>query len=272
MAVAAERCRVIFFTGLPAAGKSFFLQQQALIAAQAGRRLHFLRWDAALAAFETDDLLKKYPETDRVSHPVIRKAAGLWSRQAVAKWEADFRRAENLLIGEVPISGNRFVELVQVHEDAAEPILAGASTAFFVPVPTNDVRRRLEAKRRATAKRPQHADEARDAPVGTMENVLREMRVLANDLGLIDAAEESGEDAYDASVYARFFLHLLRHRRSRVLEVGVLYPNVGSAHEFDVAGDDLMATCDEAAALVSALENTVGEDEITRSVENWYRI
>jgi hypothetical protein len=263
---------MIFFAGLPAAGKSLFLQQQALLAAQAGRRIHFLRWDAALAAFETDVLLAKYPEIDRVSHPVIRKAAGLWSRQAVACWQADFPAAEELLIGELPISGNRFVELVQVHQDAAEPLLAGDSAVFFVPVPANDVRRKLEAKRQASITNPQHADEARDAPMNTMENVLRETRAMAIDLGLVNAEEAANANAYDATIYSRFFQHLLQHRNCRVLAVEALYPGVGSAHDLDAAGHELMASSGEVADFIAALENALSTDEINRSVKNWYQV
>ena len=122
-------------------------------------RIHFLRWDAALAAFETEALLRRHPETANVTHPVIRKAAGLWSRQAVSRWRAEFSGPEDVLIGELPISGNRFAELVHVHDDDAELLLAGDLPRFFVPVPMTDVRHLLESKRQESLAAPRHTDE-----------------------------------------------------------------------------------------------------------------
>ena len=117
MAAAAESQRAIFYSGLPGVGKSLFLQQQTLMATAAGRQVHLLQWDVARAGFESEALLAQYPETDGVTHPMIRKAAGLWSRRAVARWHEEFFGPEHLLIGEVPIIGNRFVELAQIHDD-----------------------------------------------------------------------------------------------------------------------------------------------------------
>jgi hypothetical protein len=272
MAAAAEHCRMIFFAGLPASGKSFFLQQQTLLAAQAGRKVHILRWDAGLAAFETDSLLAQYPEVNGVSNPIIRKAAGVWARQAEARWHADFPDPKNILIGEVPISGNRFVELVQTHQDAAEPMLAADSTVFLVPVPTNELRRKLETKRKASFADPQHADEARDAPPSTMEHVWLDTCAKAIELGLVNAAEIADTYAYDATIYRRFFEHLLQHRNCRSLSVDMLYPDVSSAHDLDVANPELMASSDEVAELMAVLESTSNADEIGQSVEAWYQV
>ncbi|MFT5113330.1 MAG: hypothetical protein ACI8P9_002659 [Parasphingorhabdus sp.] len=272
MAAAANERRMIFFTGLPAAGKSLFLQQQTLLAADAGKRIHFLRWDIALAAFQEKSLLTKYPDTDGVTHPLIRKAAGLWSRRAIARWQLEFPGSEELLIGEFPISGNRFVELVQVMDDDVEPVLAGDSAVFFVPVPTNEVRRKLVAKRQASISNPQHSDETRDAPMSTLENVWRETRYLAGDLGLISVTEDSSSVDYDQTIYACFFQHLLQHRNNRVLAVEEMYAGVGSAHDFNVECCEIIASASEANECVSVLESTWNREEINRSVESWYNV
>lgn len=263
---------MVFFAGLPAAGKSLLLQQQALLAVRSGRRVHFLRWDAALAAFQTKALLAKYPDTDGVTHPFIRRAAGVWSRQAVARWHAASPGSKELLIGELPISGNRVVELVQRKNDVAEPLLAGTSTTFFVPVPSNEVRHQLVAKRQASITNPQHSDEARDAPMHTLENVWRETRALAIELGLVGMTEAASATAYDSTIYRRFFRYLLQHRNCRILAIESLYPGVGSAHGLDVASQELMASVDEVADFVAALEDSSSADEISRSVESWHRL
>ncbi|MBT5866510.1 MAG: hypothetical protein HOH42_13205 [Ilumatobacter sp.] len=77
MADALANCRVIFFAGLPGAGKSLFVREQAVLADRAGKRVHFLRWDAVRPTFETDAVLQRYPDTDGVTHPLIRSSARL---------------------------------------------------------------------------------------------------------------------------------------------------------------------------------------------------
>ena len=86
MLEAAQCCRIVFFTGLPASGKSFLLREQVSMAVSVGRRVQIIRWDSGLAAFSTEKILAKYPDIKDGSHPIIRLAAGLWGRQAVAHW------------------------------------------------------------------------------------------------------------------------------------------------------------------------------------------
>src|SRR3954471_19004712 len=85
-AAAVER-RCVFFAGLPGVGKSLLLQQLSLIAHEAGRKVSLLQWDVARGSFETPEILARFPEVDGVTHAVIRKAAGLWARGAVATWD-----------------------------------------------------------------------------------------------------------------------------------------------------------------------------------------
>lgn len=272
LADALADCRMIFFAGLPAAGKSLFVREQALLAAKAGKRVHFLRWDAALAPFESDDLLQRYPETEMVTHPVIRKAAGLWARQAVTRWHADFPGPDEILIGELPISGNRFAELVHVHDDEAEPLLAGDLTRFLVPVPTTEIRRLLESKRQDSIADPQHSDETRDAPMNTLRNVWRETRRMATGLGLASADGAAVADDYDPTIYRRFFEHLLQHRKCRILSVDTIYPDIGSAHDLDIATHEVLATADDVADVLATLQADSTIDQILQSVESWHLV
>ena len=132
----ARNCRMIFFTGLPASGKSFFIRALISMAGANGRRVHLMRWDAGLAPFQTDDILARYPDVADGSHPIVRKAAGLWGRQAVARWLDLHPDHADLLVGEFPIVGNRFSELVKVLPDEVEAALVSLETAFVYPVPT----------------------------------------------------------------------------------------------------------------------------------------
>ena len=75
--------RMVFFAGLPGTGKSLLVHQLAHLALGAGRSVHLLQWDVARPVFEASPAGRPYPLTDGVTHAVIRKAAGLWVRQAL---------------------------------------------------------------------------------------------------------------------------------------------------------------------------------------------
>ncbi|MCB0062552.1 MAG: hypothetical protein KDE19_10575, partial [Caldilineaceae bacterium] len=136
LAKLATEQKLVLFAGLPGVGKSLFLQQMALLAHEAGRTLHLLQWDVTRAAFETPEIMARYPEINGVTHAAIRKAVGLWARNAVNEWHSNHAAAADLLIGEVPLIGNRLIELVQPIDDAVEPLLAGEQCTFVLPVPT----------------------------------------------------------------------------------------------------------------------------------------
>src|SRR5262249_56897857 len=80
------RRRMVFFAGLPGTGKSLLVHQLVHLAAAAGRRVHLLQWDVARPRFEATAAGRRYPLVDGVTHPVIRRAAGRWARQALVAW------------------------------------------------------------------------------------------------------------------------------------------------------------------------------------------
>ncbi len=272
MLAAAETRRLIFFAGLPGVGKSLFLQQQTLMAARAGRVVHLLQWDIARAAFETEAVLTKYPEVDGFTHPIIRKAAGLWARHAVEKWDQAFTDPEHLLIGEVPLVGNRFVELVQRHVDPVEPLLGGEGAIFFVPVPSAPVRAKIEAKRQASIANPKHSNESRDAPINVLEQIWHEARNTAAALGLVREAETAAGTGYDPLTYERLFAHMLQHRNRHILHVDTLYPAAASVYELGVPTRELAASPAEISAIMADLENSQGLDMIAKSVADWHQV
>lgn len=269
---ALANCRSIFFAGLPGAGKSLFVREQALLATRAGKRVHLLRWDAVRPTFETDAVLDRFPDTDGVTHPVVRKAAGRWARQAIARWQAEFPGSDHVLIGELPIIGNRLAELVHVCDDGVEPLLAGDLTRFLVPVPTTEVRRVLESKRQGSISIPLHADEARDAPMNILRQVWTDTRSKAAELGLVDGDDTAAADEYDPTTYRRFFEHLLQRRNCRILHVDTVYTEVGSSHDLDAPTEELVPSPDEISDVLASLEATWTTDEIVRSVDAWYEV
>ena len=144
----AESQRIVFFAGLPGVGKSLLAQQLANLAHATGRQIHLLQWDVARLAFETGAVLARYPEVDDTTHSVIRKAVGLWARNAVLRWHGDYPDSDSLLIGETPLIGNRLIELVRPRDDSVENLLMDERTRFVVPIPSREVRRLIEDSRR----------------------------------------------------------------------------------------------------------------------------
>jgi hypothetical protein len=161
---------MVFFAGLPGTGKSLLAHQLVHVASGAGRQVHLLQWDVARPVFEASPAGRRYPVLDGVTHAVIRRAAGLWVRDAVAGWSARYGGPEHLLVGETPFVGNRFVELARPIDDRAEALLASPSCRFVIATPSREVRSFLEAQRERRTAEPLHPREREDAP----PHVLRE--------------------------------------------------------------------------------------------------
>lgn len=262
----ATKQRMIFLAGLPGTGKSLLIQQLAVMAQQAGRTVHLLQWDVTRAVFETTALLQQYPEIDGVTHPAIRKAVGLWARDAVRRWHED-HDASHLLIGEVPLIGNRLTELTQPLDDVAEPLLKDPACCFVIPTPSKAVRQVIEAARAHTIAQPRHEKEARDAQPNVLQMLWEEVAGIGKKLGLTD-----GENpAYDPAVYTAVYQHLLQHRHHQTLPINtVLTPN-GSAYALQISGSELAATPAEVAHIMQQIEQTYTSDTLAHAVENWFQ-
>jgi predicted kinase len=261
--------RLVFFTGLPGTGKSLMVHQVAHLAVEAGRRAHRLQWDVARPVFEASRAGRRYPLVDGVTHAVIRKAAGLWAREAIAAWNDRYPGPEHLLIGETPFVGGRFVELARVIDDPAETLLAAPSCRFALPVPSTQVRQFLEAQRERRAASPLHPREREDAPPAVLRSLWRELQEVGRQLGLVIA-----EADYDPLVYRRVFEAVLRHRHVDVVALDVILPTATvSVYDFAVSAPDLTPTESEAEAFVENVERryadpTVLEDEL----EHWWQV
>lgn len=260
--------RIVLFAGLPAVGKSLYLQQLALMAQQAGRKVHLLQWDVTRAAFESERMLQRYPETDGITHPRIRKAVGLWSRRGVHAWHMRHPEPEHMLIGEVPLVGNRLIELVQVRDDDSEGLLAGDQSLFMIPVPSRNVRAHIEAARQATIASPRHQRELADAPTNVVRQNWQAIYSLAVNLGF--ATGDEIDPAYDPDVYRNAYRYLLQHRHHRALDVEDLLPVVQSVYALECIESELIADDQDAAATFAAVEAEYTEESIEQAIADWY--
>ncbi len=260
----ARRCLV--FAGLPGTGKSLLTQQTALIARAAGRAVLLLQWDVARAAFESPAILARYPEIDGVTHPVIRKAAGLWARQAAARWMQQAGATSALLIIEAPLIGGRLIELAQPAQDDAETLLASDAALFILPVPSIEVKAALRARRGSDMQTHSGGAEQFNAPVHLLDAHVRDISEAAALLGMT----QSVSAGYDAALYARVYLHALRHRRSLRLDIGQLFEVSGSVYGHAEGVKDLLPEPDDVAAAYQDAER-IEPAALSQQMAGWFR-
>lgn len=262
-----SRLRMVFVAGLPGTGKSLLLHQLAHLAHGAGRSVHLLQWDVARPAFEASGAGQRYPVARGVTHAVVRKAVGAWVRSAVVRWHREHPGAGDLLLGEAPFVGNRFVELAQQDDDDAEPLLAGTSTRFVLPVPSREVRAHLEAERARRAAAPRHPREREDAPPDVLRALWRHLLDVGRALGI--AVSET--DTYDAEVYRAVYAHVLRHRTTDVLALDtILATDRFSVYDFTVPRRDVVPEPGEPDRFIEAVERRY-PDRTALDVDRWWR-
>lgn len=260
--------KVIFVAGLPSSGKSLMLQQLTILADQAGRPIHTMQWDAARRAFETPEWLAVYPEVDNLTHPGIRKAVGLWVRDAVARWMQAHASGPAILIAELPVVGGRFAELLHPGSDGAEPLLASDQVQFFVPIPTDPMRAVITGHRAKTFANPRNEQETKDAPIAIVEGDWLAARQLYN--AWTDQPNDPARDAtYSAEIYHHVFTRLLRFRNAELLSVDRSFATTGSAYDRTAPVTELAASTAEVAAAYQALTKAFPGDSVAQATANW---
>jgi hypothetical protein len=269
MAALVRSQRLVFVAGLPGVGKSLILREAARAASGAGRTVHLLQWDVARLAFDSPEIAYRYPERHGVTHALIRRAVGEWARGAVGRWHRQHHDAKHILIGEVPVIGNRLLELVQVQADDVEPLLAGPDAAFILPVPSIEVRSAIERARGKTFAAPSHLRERADAPPELMQRAWHEVHAHAVTLG---AATLSAEQPvrFDPVAYAVVYRHLLRHRQVIMLWVNAQLEARTSVYDLNVPVRELVPSSDEAAAAVAQLERDDRTGDIEQDAARWF--
>ena len=268
----AQNADMAFFVGLPGVGKSLLLQQLTHMATNAGRSVHLLQWDVTRDPFETPEMLAKYPEIDGVTHAMIRKAVGLWARDAIAIWSKKYTAPSHMLIGELPLIGNRLMEPVQRLADDIEPLLSSNRCMFLLPVPSNSVRELIVSKRESTIAQPQHEKETKDAPPNVLRDLWRDLYHLAHQLNILEAPPEAGLPAYRAEIYRDVYLHLLKYRHSVVLNVDTALKPPGSAYDLPKIAGNLVATAEQVQEIMNHLEAEFTPEQVEKMVSEWYSV
>jgi hypothetical protein len=232
-----------------------------------------LQWDVARPVFEASTAGQRYPVVHGVTHGVIRKAAGLWARQAVLQWHQHYPEAGHLLIGETPFVGHRFIELARRRADAAEPLLQAA--CFVVPVPSRAVRDFLEAERQRRSVRPLHAQEREDAPPQVLRDLWRHLASIAPALGVeTELPTSAAEEPYDPVLYQGVYQRLLTQRQVLVLPMDTLLPTTTlSVYDFTVPRHDVVPTVEEVTRFIGEVEQQYPDlDVLQQDIDHWYVI
>ncbi len=260
--------KIIFVAGLPSSGKSLMLQQLTILADQEGRNLHAMQWDAARRSFETDKWLREYPEHNDLTHPGIRKAVGFWVRKAISDWTQDHANDNDILIAELPVVGGRFSELLQPLDDLAEAVLSSESVKFFVPVPTQEMRKVVTGYRAETFANPRNEQETKDAPIYIVERDWVAARQLYN--GWRGIKNNADADAiYSPEIYREVFERLLRFRQFEILNVDQRFETHGSAYDRNMTVTELSAPPEAVQAAFDALRNQYPGEAADRATDGW---
>ncbi len=272
---------MVFFAGLPGTGKSLLAHQLAHVANAGGRTVHLLQWDVARPAIEASDAGTRYPLKDGVSHGVIRMAAGLWARAAIVEWAAG-AGSEDILIGETPFVGHRFIELARREDDAAEALLSASGCRFVIPVPSREVRQFLETERERRLAHPLHVQEREDAPPQVLRELWYTLVEVAQRLGIAtEASAASGavptrdppaRVPYDPLIYRRVYEAVLKHRHTDVVALDTILPTGAfSVYDFAIARHNLTPTPQQAARSIREVEARFHDpDALGREVACWW--
>jgi hypothetical protein len=263
---------MVFFAGLPGTGKSLLIHQLAHLADAAGRPVHLLQWDVARPVFEASPAAARYPMVQGVTHVLIRKALGVWARHALAAWQRRYPDPRDILIGEAPLVGHRFIELARREEDAAEPLLAAPSCRFVIPVPSRDVRRFLESERERRISRPQHDREREDAAPHLLRELWEDVAAAAQALGGGGVRRPPHPEPFDPALYAQVYRRLLAHRHAESLPVETVLPTAGvTVYTFTHPAHDVVPTPEEAAEVIQAVERAYPDlDRLRGETARWY--
>lgn len=257
---------ILVISGLPGVGKSLYVNQVIEIAKAKHRKVTVIQWDVARKAFETDELSKLFPMGEGVVHNGVKLCAGSWLKDTVAEWIRNHNVENDFLLVEAPLVGHRFVEIMQVQDDEEiESFLASEKMKVFVPIPSREVRNKIEEARMA------QVDEGANSWMGAKPSVMlliwKELCQLANDLG--KNIDVTGQPSYDPEVYEFVFHKVLQNRHfvpiviDEVFEIdmqdekelhdnGSLMPDLGSANSI---GEEIKTSYPELSEIDSVIDN-----------------
>ena len=260
--------KVVMFSGLPGVGKSLYVNQFYLMAQQNGRKVSVIQWDMARKAFETPEILARYPLGDGLTHNGVLIAVGVWLVEAVKNWLEEHPNSDDLLLIEAPLLGNRFIELAKIAADNdLETFLKSDKFQVIVPIPSKKLRESIEKARAKDV--PDDVKVWTGAKPSVMLMLWKMVCGIANQLG--KNIDMNGQPPYDPSVYQFVFEHVLKHRHFIPLHVDKIYDiAVGSEDELHNLSSLKADPCVANQYATSISQKYPNDTALNEVVNNWF--
>ena len=155
-------------------------------------------------------------------------------------------------------------------DDESEALLKDERAQFIVPVPSERLRKTIEANRERSARQPRHWNEKHDAIPTVLRALWQDIYDIARHLGLIDTQAETSP--YAPETYIAVFRHLLRFRHHKILMIDEDLQPTASVYDFVDNLPKLQPTAEEAARVLARLEESVSPEQIRSEAEKWYEL
>lgn len=263
----AASSQIVIFSGLPGVGKSLYIREFQLIAKSLEKPVDVIQWDVARKAFETDYISEHFPMGEGTVHNGLKVIAGKWLIDEIELWIEEHADSDRILLIEAPLVGHRFIELVKLNPDTEiESILSADTTKVIMPIPTAEVRQKIEAERAR-----QVSEDAKvwsGAKPSVMLLLWKMTCGIANEFG--KNIDMSGQPPYSAEIYEYVFGKILKHRNFVPLIIDEVY-EVPEQDESSLHADDsIQADAETADHYGKLIIENYSECQINEIVDNWY--
>ncbi len=265
---AASTAKAVVFTGLPGVGKSLYINAFQAIAQSLNKKVTVIQWDVARKAFETPEIQAHFPMGDGTVHNGLKLCAGKWLLATVSSWLTQNSDSDSILLIEAPLVGHRFVELAhQQNIKEIEAFLSSKECQFICPIPSKEVREKIEAARAAEV-----AEDAKTwmgAKPSVMLMLWKMICGIANEMGR--SIPMDGQPPYDPKVYEFVFKNILKHRNFIPLHISEVF-DVSLTDESELHSSEGLIASEEVANSMSQaiLAMYPNDSEINKVIDKWY--
>lgn len=264
----AETTQIVVFSGLPGVGKSLYIREFQLIAKSLEIPVDIIQWDVARKAFETPHIMQHFPMGDGTVHNGLKLIAGQWLMDEIDIWSEQYLDTQRILLIEAPLVGHRFIELVTINSDSAmEELLSSQKMKIVMPIPTSEVRTKIEAERAR-----QVSEDAKvwsGAKPSVMKMLWKMTCRIANEFG--KEIDLSGQPNYSDEVYQFVFSKILKHRNFVPLIIDEVFDVPADDESSLHAADSLKADAETADHYGQMIIDNYSEERIDEIVSSWYK-
>ena len=263
----ANNNKLVVFSGLPGVGKSLYIQEFQKIVREQGKEIDVIQWDVARKSFESDEIAKHFPMGNGTVHDGVKIMSGLWLIDTLEEWILKDNDNDRILLIEAPLVGHRFVELIHPSEnETIEAFLSSEKTVVVMPIPTKQVRRKIEEERER-----QVSEDAKvwsGAKPSVMLMLWKMTCGIANEFGMDINME--GQPPYSPGIYEYVFAEILKHRNFEPLIIDEIF-EVPDQEESELHSNfGLKADNETAEKYAQLVKENYSDERIETIVSKWY--